>query len=246
MDLSLTYLGLALPHPLMAGASPLSHDLGFVRRLEDAGTAAIVMHSLFEEQITREQFGTMRDLELHSDSNPEARSYLPQPKEFALGPDEYVEQIRRIKAAVAVPVIASLNGTSPGGWTAYAELMEAAGADALEINLYEVATDITQTSEDVEQRMADTVRLVKSRVSRSKSGWRKRLNSTSPSVPMGCPRRLATCARVCFNCASATDISTYAMATPGSHRKPFRKHSITRHTVPRYGFTGCTPSSKAD
>ena len=102
MDLSLTYLGLALPHPLMAGASPLSHDLGFVRRLEDAGTAAIVMHSLFKEQITREQFGTMRDLELHSDSNPEARSYLPQPKEFALGPDEYVEQIRRIKAAVAV------------------------------------------------------------------------------------------------------------------------------------------------
>ena len=164
MDLSLTYLGLTLPHPLMAGASPLSHDLGFVRRLEDAGTAAIVMSSLFEEQITREQFGTMRDLELHADSNPEARSYLPEPKEFALGPDAYVEQIRRIKAAVAVPVIASLNGTTPGGWTAYAELMEAAGADALELNLYEVATYPAQTAEDVEQRVADTVRLVKSRV----------------------------------------------------------------------------------
>lgn len=164
MDLSINYLGLELAHPLMAGSSPLVNDLGFVRRLEDAGTSAIVMHSLFEEQIAREQFGTVRDLELHSNSNPEARSYLPEPKDFALGPDAYVEQIRRIKAAVAVPVIASLNGTSPGGWTSYAERMEAAGADALELNVYEVATDLLQTAEDVEQRVADTVRAVKSHV----------------------------------------------------------------------------------
>ncbi len=164
MDLSTTYLGLSLPHPLMAGASPMVDDLGTVRQLEDAGSAAIVMHSLFEEQIAREQFGTLRDLELHSNSNPEAASYLPEPNEFALGPDEYLEQVRRIKAAVTVPVIASLNGTTPSGWLAYAKLIEQAGADALELNVYEVATDPAQTAAALEQRIADTVRAVKAQV----------------------------------------------------------------------------------
>ncbi len=164
MDLSTTYLGLALPHPLMVGASPLVDDMDAVRELEDAGTAAIVMHSLFEEQIEREYLGTMRDLELHANANPEGLSYLPEPHEFALGPHAYLEQIRRIKEAVAVPVIASLNGTTPTGWLDGARLMEQAGADALELNVYEVATDPLQTAEALEQRIADMVRAVKARV----------------------------------------------------------------------------------
>ncbi len=164
MDLSTTYLGLDLPHPLMVGASPLVDDLDTVRELEDAGTAAIVMHSLFEEQIEREYVGTMRDLELHANSNPEGLSYLPAPHEFALGPSAYLEQIRRIKEAVAVPVIASLNGTTASGWLGGAGLMEQAGADALELNVYEVTTDAQQTGEAVEQRIADMVRAVKARV----------------------------------------------------------------------------------
>ena len=164
MDLSTTYLGLALPHPLMAGASPLVDDMDAVRELEDAGSAAIVMHSLFEEQIEREYLGTMRDLELHSNANPEGLSYLPAPSEFRLGPGAYLEQIRRIKAAVAVPVIASLNGTTATGWLDGARLMEQAGADALELNVYEIATDPLQTAEVLEQRIADMVRAVKARV----------------------------------------------------------------------------------
>ncbi|MBL0312667.1 MAG: dihydroorotate dehydrogenase-like protein [Holophagaceae bacterium] len=164
MDLSTTYLGLTLPHPLMAGASPLVDDLDAVRQLEDAGTSAIVMHSLFEEQIEREYAGTIRDLELHANTNPEGLSYLPAPHEFALGPHAYLEQIRRIKEAVAVPVIASLNGTTATGWLDGARLMEQAGADALELNVYEVVTDPLQTAETVEQRIADMVRAVKARV----------------------------------------------------------------------------------
>ena len=164
MDLSTTYLGLSLPHPLMVGASPLVDDMDAVRQLEDAGTAAIVMHSLFEEQIEREYVGTMRDLELHANANPEGLSYLPEPHEFALGPSAYLEQIRRIKAAVAVPIIASLNGTTATGWLDGARLMEQAGADALELNVYEVATDPLQTAEALEQRIADMVRAVKARV----------------------------------------------------------------------------------
>src|SRR6478672_11537323 len=115
MDLSTTYLGFELPHPLVPGASPLAENLDTVRRLEDAGAPMIVMHSLFEEQITSEQMAVTRSIESPKESYPEALSYFPEPDEFALGPDEYLEQVRRLKAAVAVPVIASLNGTTEGG-----------------------------------------------------------------------------------------------------------------------------------
>jgi dihydroorotate dehydrogenase (fumarate) len=164
MNLSTTYLGLKLAHPLMAGASPMVDDMGMVKRLEDAGASAIVMHSLFEEQITREEQGTIMDMQLSSNSSAEALSYFPQPDEFRLGPEKYLEQVRRIKEAVAVPVIASLNGTTPAGWLHYGKLMEEAGADALELNVYYIPTDAKESASEVEKRTLDIVRAVKSEV----------------------------------------------------------------------------------
>jgi len=164
MDLSTRYLGLTLPHPFMPGASPLVDDLDTVRRLEDAGAAAIVMHSLFEEQITREDWFHMRATEMNRESFAEALSFFPRSESFALGPDEYLDHIRRVKAAVSVPVIGSLNGTSPGGWLDYARLIEAAGADALELNLYTIASSPDESSQDVEDRAVEMVCLVKEAV----------------------------------------------------------------------------------
>jgi dihydroorotate dehydrogenase (fumarate) len=164
MDLSTTYLGLTLPHPFMPGASPLVDDLDMVKRLEDAGAAAIVMHSLFEEQITREQLGTFLHTETHGESFAEALCYFPSPDRFALGPEEYLEQLTRIKGTVRVPVIASLNGTTRGGWLEYARLMEQAGADALELNVYSLASDFQQSGESIEDRTVDMLSAVKSAV----------------------------------------------------------------------------------
>jgi dihydroorotate dehydrogenase (fumarate) len=164
MDLSTTYLGFSLPHPFLPGASPLVDDLDMVRRLEDAGAAAIVMHSLFEEQITREQLYTHGRLLATEESHAEAHSYLPEPPDFALGPDEYLEQIRKIKAAVSIPVIASLNGTTDGGWLTYARLMEQAGADALELNVYALATDFDESSELLEKQVLHMLWSMKSAV----------------------------------------------------------------------------------
>jgi dihydroorotate dehydrogenase (fumarate) len=164
MDLSTTYLGLALPHPFMPGASPLVDDLDTVKRLEDAGAAAIVMHSLFEEQIVREQVATFLHTESHGYSFAEALSYFPSPEAFALGPDEYLDHLRRIKASVACPVIASLNGTTPGGWLRYAGLMEQAGADALELNVYSVSGDPEEDAATVEDRTVQMVQAVKAQV----------------------------------------------------------------------------------
>ena len=164
MDLTTTYLGLTLPHPLMPGASPLAHDLDAVRRLEDAGAAAIVMHSLFEEQITRDQLGMMHHMLLHDDSSAEALSYFPAADDFAFGPDKYLEQVRAIKKAVKVPVIASLNGTTAEGWLSYARQIQQAGADALEINFYHVATNTLESGADVEARLLETVRAIKTHI----------------------------------------------------------------------------------
>jgi dihydroorotate dehydrogenase (fumarate) len=157
MDLSTTYLGLKLPHPLMPGASPLADDLDMVRRLEDAGAAAIVLRSLFEEQIVGDEMATYHAHEEPSESYAEALSYLPEPDLFSLGTNEYLEQLQRIKAAVAIPVIASLNGTTPDNWIEYARLIAEAGADALELNIYDLPTDPRETGEDVERRVLDVV-----------------------------------------------------------------------------------------
>ncbi len=164
MDLSVTYLGLKLSHPFMPGASPLVDDLGMVDTLADAGASAIVMHSLFEEQLTYDQLRAFRDTELYAESFAEAASVLPSPPQYTLGPDAYLEQIRAIKARVDVPVIASLNGASPSGWLEYAKLMQQAGADALELNYYYLPIDSRETAESVEQRLLDVVKIVKEEV----------------------------------------------------------------------------------
>ncbi len=164
MDLSTTYLGLDLPHPLMPGASPLVDDLDMVRRLEDAGASAIVMHSLFEEQVVREQLAADQHLDAHADAYAEALSYFPPSNVFALGPDAYLEQIHKVRAAVKVPVIGSLNGQTPGGWLRYARLIEEAGAHALELNLYTLPTSPDDDGMTVEARGLEVVRLVRAAV----------------------------------------------------------------------------------
>ncbi len=165
MDLSTKYLGFNLPHPLIPGASPLVDDLDTVRRLEDAGAPMIVMHSLFEEQIVGEQLAVVRSMEMGDESYAEALSYLPRPAGFVLGPDEYLRLIARIKSTVSVPVIASLNGVTDGGWIAYARLIEQAGADGLELNIYELATDLNEAGEQIDRRTIQVAKAVKQSIS---------------------------------------------------------------------------------
>jgi dihydroorotate dehydrogenase (fumarate) len=164
MDLTTKYLGLTLPHPFMPGASPLVDDIDTVCRLEDAGASAIVMHSLFEEQITREELGTIQQMEVVAGSFAEALTYFPNPEEFRLGPERYLDQIRRIKEAVRIPVIASLNGVTIGGWLDYARRIAQAGADALEMNLYYLAAKSWEPGHLVERRMLEIVQNVKAAV----------------------------------------------------------------------------------
>ena len=165
MDLSTTYLGLKLPHPIMPGASPMVDKIDLVKRMEDAGAAAIVMHSLFEEQLMREELATYHHIDVHADSFAEAMTYLPRPDEFNLGPDQYLEQLVRIKQSVELPGIASLNGFTSGGWIRYAKLMQDAGANALELNVYYLATNSSETGDEVEQRTIDILKAVKQAVS---------------------------------------------------------------------------------
>ena len=165
MNLTTEYLGLKLKNPLMPGASPLADDLGTIRRLEDAGAAAIVMHSLFEEQITFERNALARDVEAHMESFAEATSFLPNEDDFDQTSEQYLELIGKIKAAVSVPVIASLNGTTPGGWTAHAKLIQEAGADALELNYYDLPSDPCRSGAEIEQRALDLVESIRKEVS---------------------------------------------------------------------------------
>jgi len=164
IDLTTRYLGMKLRTPLVASASPLSHELDSIRRLEDAGASAIVLYSLFEEQLRRESLELDFYLSEGTESYPESLSYFPQAGEFVLGPDGYLEHIRKAKAAVRVPVIASLNGSSVGSWIQYATQIEQAGADALECNIYWIVTDPEATSDKVEQHYLDILQAVKSAV----------------------------------------------------------------------------------
>lgn len=165
LDLSTHYLGLKLRHPLVASASPLSYSLEGIRRLEDAGAAAVVMYSLFEEQIEQESHALHHYLDYGTHSYAEALDYFPQPHQFNVGPHEYLELIRAAKESVQIPLIGSLNGVSSGGWTGYARLIEEAGADGLELNLYYLPTDPTMTGLEVEEMYLDVVRDVSASVS---------------------------------------------------------------------------------
>jgi dihydroorotate dehydrogenase (fumarate) len=165
MDLSTCYLGLELKNPLVLGASPLAHDLDALRRAEDAGAAAVTMHSLFEEQLTTEQLAHYRFAEDHAESIAEATSWLPPTPGFALEPDDYLEQIRRLKTQLGVPVIGSLNGVTAHGWLRYAKLIEDSGADALELNVFQLATDPEESAEAIEQRILEMVKTVRASVS---------------------------------------------------------------------------------
>ncbi|MEN9974858.1 MAG: hypothetical protein RLZZ282_864 [Verrucomicrobiota bacterium] len=164
MKLSTTYLGLPLKNPVMPGASPMAYKLDTVKRLEDAGAGAIMMHSLFEEQITSQQLAEFAHTEFSADSSSEASSYFPHMEDYALGPDLYLEQITRIKETVDIPVIGSLNGISMGGWTDHARLIQQAGADALELNVYYVATNPNESGTEVEKRTLDILEAVKASV----------------------------------------------------------------------------------
>jgi dihydroorotate dehydrogenase (fumarate) len=164
IDLSTRYLGLKLNTPLVASASPLSQELHGIRRLEDAGASAIVLYSLFEEQLRQEAQELEYHLSAGTESFAESLSYLPMRGEFRTGPEGYLEHIRRAKDAVAVPIIASLNGATLGGWTKYAKEMEEAGADAIECNIYSIPADMDVTGAEIEQRYVDILRAVKAAV----------------------------------------------------------------------------------
>ncbi|HET8576106.1 MAG TPA: dihydroorotate dehydrogenase-like protein [Methylomirabilota bacterium] len=163
-DLTTRYLGLTLSSPLVASAGPLCEDLGNIRRMEDAGAAAVVLHSLFEEQITLESDYLDHHLSHGTESYAESLTYFPDMASYNLGPDAYLEHLRRAKAAVKIPVIGSLNGVSTGGWIAYAKKIEQAGADALELNIYYVPTDPDMSGVQVEDMYVDLVRDVKASV----------------------------------------------------------------------------------
>ena len=164
MDLSTTYLGLKLKNPIVAGASPLSRDVGTIKRIEDSGASAIVMHSLFEEQLQFEAEELNHFLQHGTESFAEATSYFPEADEYRVGPEQYLENIQAAKAATSFPVIGSLNGVSTGGWIDYAKKVQEAGADALELNVYYLPTDPNLDSGDVEQIYVDILTAVKKSV----------------------------------------------------------------------------------
>jgi dihydroorotate dehydrogenase (fumarate) len=164
MDLSTTYMGLKLKNPLVPAASPLSQKVDAVRAMEDAGASAVVMYSVFEEQIAHEANSLDHYLVRDENSFAEASSYFPDLGDYKSGPDEYLEHIKKLKDAVKIPVIASLNGVSTGGWVDYASKMEQAGADALELNVYYVATDPTLSGADIEKRYVEVLQAVKKNV----------------------------------------------------------------------------------
>ncbi len=164
MDLSTNYIGLNLKNPIVPSASPLSESVDKVKQLEDAGASAVVVYSLFEEQITHESGELDHYLNYGTESYAEAISYFPEPEEFNLGPFEYLDHIANLKKAVDIPVIGSLNGVSNGGWAKYAKNIQDAGADALELNIYYIPTDTNLTSTEIENMYIDTLKAVKQNV----------------------------------------------------------------------------------
>ena len=164
MDLTTTYMGLKLKSPLVPSASPLTEDVSNIKKMEDAGAGAVVLHSLFEEQLRLESIELDHHLNQGTESFAEALSYFPEPKEFRLGPEEYLKLIESAKQAVKIPIIASLNGSTVGGWTDFAKKMQQAGADAIELNIYSIPTDMSQTGAELEKLNLDIVKSVRAAV----------------------------------------------------------------------------------
>jgi len=164
MDLTTQYMGMTLRTPLAPSASPLSREIGSIKRMEDAGAAAVVLYSLFEEELSLQRYELHHHLTAGTESFAESLSYFPEPRELFVGPEEYLNHIRQAKEAVNIPIIASLNGSSLGGWTDYSRQIEQAGADALELNIYWIPTDAALSAEKIEQTYGDILRAVKSAV----------------------------------------------------------------------------------
>lgn len=165
MDITTEYMGLQLRSPLVpSAAQPLTEDIDNVKKMEDAGAGAVVLHSLFEEQLIQEKFELHHHLEYGTESFAESLTYFPEPEEYKVSGEEYLDHIRKAKQSVKIPVIASLNGHTAGGWVEYAQLMQQAGADAIELNFYYVPTDPNVTGADVEQNAIDVLRAVKAEV----------------------------------------------------------------------------------
>jgi len=161
MDMRTSYLGMSLEHPFIAGASPFGYQLDSIKRLEDAGCAAVVLHSLFEEQITDAQSGHVAHFDAFAPECREALSLFPSSSEYPLGPDEYAEHVAEAKRAVRVPVIGSLNGRAPESWVKFARVIEQAGADALELNIYDVPADLDASAAAIEDRLIAVVKDLK-------------------------------------------------------------------------------------
>jgi dihydroorotate dehydrogenase (fumarate) len=164
MNLETTYLGFRLSNPFISGAGPLADHVDTARRLEDAGASMIVMRSLFEEQLVAEEMATAHSMHTPSHSFAEALTYFPDPEDFVLGPDEYLDKLRELKGALGIPVVASLNGVTTGGWLDNARLLEQAGADAIELHIYSLPTDIDVPGSVLEQRTVDMVSTVRKAV----------------------------------------------------------------------------------
>lgn len=165
MDLSTRYLGMDLRTPLVPSASPLSEEISNIKRMEDAGASAVVLHSLFEEQLRLERYELYHHLNYSTNSFAEALTFFPEPSEFHVGPEIYLDHILKAKQAVDIPIIASLNGISVEGMIDFSEKIEAAGADALELNLYYIPTDMNLTSDQVESTYLSILKAIKSEIS---------------------------------------------------------------------------------
>jgi dihydroorotate dehydrogenase (fumarate) len=161
MDLTTEYLGLKLRSPLVVSASPLSEDIDNLKRMEDAGAAAVVLYSLFEEQLRQDRLELNENMEQGTESFAEALTYFPEPEDFRLGPEEYLKHIAAAKKSTRIPIIASLNGSSEGGWTDYSRKIEQAGADAIELNIYYIPTDMNLTGTEVEMTYLDILKAVR-------------------------------------------------------------------------------------
>ncbi len=240
MDISTNYLGLELRSPLVVGAcGPLTENLSHLRHMEDAGAGAVVLHSLFEEQLQKDRFELDYYLNQGTESYPEALTYFPHQPLFHVSAETYLEHIRQAKARVDIPIIASLNGNTPGGWTDYAQQIEAAGADAMELNLYAVPTELRQTAANLEQDYLEIVRAVTYAVNipvavklspyfTSLANFANRLSKTGVD------------GLVLFNRfyqpdidLEALDVSSHVLlSTPQDLRLPLRWIAILYHTLP--------------